>query len=57
MRLTKSRTIGGTTMYRDIGTHWTLTVLGCIAIIVTPVPYVLYRYGPIIRGKSQFAVR
>ncbi|EUC46272.1 hypothetical protein COCMIDRAFT_36104 [Bipolaris oryzae ATCC 44560] len=50
-------TIGGTTMYRDIGTSWTLTILGCIAIVVTPVPYVLYRYGPIIRGKSKFAVR
>lgn len=57
MGLTEIRTIGGTTMYRDIGTNWTLTVLGCIAIVVTPVPYVLYRYGVIIRGKSKFAIR
>ncbi|KAJ5024056.1 major facilitator superfamily domain-containing protein [Bipolaris maydis] len=55
--IASAMTIGGTTMYRDIGTQWTLTLLGCIAIIVTPAPYALYRYGPIIRGKSKFAVR
>ena len=42
-------------MYSNIGVHWTLTLLGCISLILTPVPYILYWYGPKIREHSKFA--
>ncbi|EUC26749.1 hypothetical protein COCCADRAFT_113482 [Bipolaris zeicola 26-R-13] len=50
-------TVVGILMYKNLGTHWTLTALGCISAVVTPVPYVLYYYGETIREKSKLAVR
>jgi hypothetical protein len=42
-------------MYKNLGVHWTLTVLASIAAVFTPVPYLFYRFGPRIRAKSKFA--
>lgn len=42
-------------MYENLGVHYTLTVLACIAVAFTPVPYLFFRYGPWIRSKSKFA--
>jgi hypothetical protein len=41
--------------YRNVGVHWTLTVLGALAVLMAPVPYVFYIYGAKIRTKSKFA--
>ncbi|KAJ5111332.1 hypothetical protein N7532_001867 [Penicillium argentinense] len=49
-------TIVGIPFYQNMGVHWTLTILGCISAIMVPVPYVFYRYGPIIRRWSRYAV-
>ena len=49
-------TIVGVPFYRNMGVHWTLTILGCISAIMVPVPYVFYRYGPVIRRWSRYAV-
>lgn len=49
-------TIVGLPFYRNLGTHWTLTVLGLISVLLTPIPYVLYWYGPKVRRWSRFAV-
>ncbi|KNG51630.1 benomyl methotrexate resistance protein [Stemphylium lycopersici] len=49
-------TIVGIPMYRNLGTHWTLTLLGCLSVLTVPIPYVLYRYGPSLRRRSQWAV-
>jgi hypothetical protein len=43
-------------MYENLGTHWTMTVLGCISVLAVPIPYVLYWYGPNIRKRSKWAV-
>jgi len=43
-------------MYKNLGTHWTLTVLACISIVIAPVPYVLYVWGHKVRGRSKYAV-
>ncbi|KAH8803675.1 major facilitator superfamily domain-containing protein [Xylogone sp. PMI_703] len=42
-------------MYRNLGVHWALSLLGFLGIIFTTVPYLFYRFGPWIRLKSRFA--
>jgi MFS family permease len=42
-------------MYEGIGVHWTLTLLGCVATILTPAPFVFWRYGPTLRERSPYA--
>lgn len=43
-------------MYKNLGNHWTLTVLACISVLIMPVPYVLYVWGHKVRAKSKYAV-
>jgi MFS family permease len=42
--------------YENVGHHWTVTILGCFSLLLTPIPYVFYKYGDRIRRKSRFAV-
>jgi hypothetical protein len=49
-------TIAGGPIYKNLGSHWTLTILGSISILMTPIPYVLHRYGYKIRLGSKYAV-
>lgn len=42
-------------MYKTLGVAWTLTVLGGIATVFLPVPYILYRWGPVVRRWSRHA--
>ena len=49
-------TVVGIPMYENLGTHWTMTVLGCISALAVSIPYVLYWYGPNIRKRSKWAV-
>lgn len=42
-------------IWRDLGVAWTLTVIGCIATMLAPVPYVFYIWGPSIRVRSRYA--
>jgi len=46
-----------TPFYKNMGVHWTLTILGCLSALMAPLPYVFYKYGPWIRSKSKYAVR
>lgn len=41
--------------YENLGTHWTLTILGAISALLAPVPYVFYYFGARIRTKSRYA--
>lgn len=38
-------------MYKNLGVHWTLTLLGCLGLVMAPVPYIFYWYGHEIRKK------
>ncbi|KAJ5158576.1 uncharacterized protein N7500_008227 [Penicillium coprophilum] len=49
-------TVAGGPIYRAIGVHYTLTILGAISTIMAAIPYLLYVYGPRIRKYSKFAV-
>ncbi|KAI0149024.1 major facilitator superfamily domain-containing protein [Pestalotiopsis sp. NC0098] len=41
-------------MYRGLGTAWAISVLGFVALALTPMPWVFYRYGPYLRSKSRY---
>jgi MFS family permease len=49
-------TVAGIPFYKNMGTHYTLTILACLAVLLAPVPYLLYFYGHKIRVKSRYAV-
>ncbi|KAI0145322.1 major facilitator superfamily domain-containing protein [Xylariaceae sp. FL1272] len=48
-------TVVGIPLYSNLGTHYTLTLLGVISSLVVPIPYALYRWGPAIRARSSWA--
>ncbi|KAI0205026.1 major facilitator superfamily domain-containing protein [Astrocystis sublimbata] len=48
-------TVVGIPLYSNLGTHYTLTLLGVISVLAIPIPFVLYRWGPNIRARSKIA--
>ena len=42
-------------MFIGIGVHWTLTLLGCIAILLVPAPLLFWKYGSRLRKRSKYA--
>ncbi|KAJ5261348.1 MFS general substrate transporter [Penicillium angulare] len=48
-------TVAGIPFYRNMGVHYTLTILACISSVMTLLPYIFYRYGPKIRSRSKYA--
>ena len=42
--------------YKNLGVHWTLTILGCLSALLVPVPYLFCIYGVKIRKWSKYAV-
>lgn len=42
-------------MFEGIGVEWGMTLLGCVAAIFIPMPFILYKYGKTIRAKSKLA--
>ncbi|KIW23288.1 uncharacterized protein PV07_11499 [Cladophialophora immunda] len=49
-------TVAGVPFYKNLGVHWTLTILAALSAVLAPLPYVFYKYGYVIRRKSRFAV-
>ncbi|TPX07085.1 uncharacterized protein E0L32_010980 [Thyridium curvatum] len=41
-------------MYDKLGIDWASSLLGFVALLLLPIPWVLFRYGPFIRSKSQY---
>ncbi|KAG8672195.1 hypothetical protein FPOAC2_05562 [Fusarium poae] len=48
-------TVVGIPFYENMGTHYTLTIMACLAVVLATIPYVLYFYGHNIRAKSKYA--
>jgi len=42
-------------MFEGIGINWGMTLLGCIAVLFIPAPFLFYKFGKRIRAKSKFA--
>lgn len=42
-------------MFDAMGVNWAGTLLGCVAVVLVPIPVAFYIYGARIRQKSKFA--
>ena len=42
-------------MFKALGVNWAGTLLGCVAVILVPIPVCFLLYGAKIREKSNFA--
>jgi len=42
-------------MFEGIGINWACTLLGCVAALFIPMPFLFYWKGRTIRAKSKFA--
>lgn len=42
-------------MYDKLSAHWASSLLGFVALALTPIPFVLAKYGPVLRAKSTYA--
>ncbi|ANB12532.1 Tpo1p [Sugiyamaella lignohabitans] len=43
-------------MFHNLGINWAGTVIGCLGLIMVPVPILFLRYGQQIRARSKFGV-
>ncbi|KAI0094961.1 MFS general substrate transporter [Irpex rosettiformis] len=44
-----------TQMYESLNPRWASTLVGLIACLLVPIPFVLIKYGPALRHKSKYA--
>ncbi|KAF7986356.1 hypothetical protein HWV62_35362 [Athelia sp. TMB] len=44
-----------TQMYDALGAHWASSLIGFVALLLMPIPFVLTKYGPTLRLKSKYA--
>ncbi|KAK4611956.1 putative efflux pump kojT [Fulvia fulva] len=42
-------------MYQGIGVQFVMTIMGTLALLLVPVPWLLMRYGDRVRARSKFA--
>lgn len=42
-------------MFVNLGVQWAGTLLGCLALIMVPIPLAFIKWGPALRKKSKFA--
>jgi len=43
-------------LYKNLGVHHAVTILGAVSALMVPVPYLFYFYGKRIRARSKYAV-
>ncbi|MCJ1283932.1 hypothetical protein MMC26_003263 [Xylographa opegraphella] len=42
-------------MFNALGVNWAGTLLGCVAVVLVPIPIIFLKYGARIRRRSKFA--
>lgn len=42
-------------MYETLGIAWATSLLGFLSLVMLPIPWVFFKFGPKIRSKSSFA--
>lgn len=50
-----SMVIADMKMYETLGVHWTMTMLGCLGVVLTPLPLLFWKFGDKVRKRSSFA--
>ena len=43
-------------VYEKLGIDWGTSLLGFITIGLLPIPWLLYKFGPVIRAKSKYQI-
>ena len=41
-------------MYEKLGIHWAGSVFGFLSLALLPIPWILFKFGPLLRKKSHF---
>ncbi|KAK2738784.1 hypothetical protein FQN55_000422 [Onygenales sp. PD_40] len=44
-----------TQMFEALGVNWAGTLLGCVGVLLAPIPVIFYLYGSRIRARSKFS--
>ncbi|KAF9462117.1 major facilitator superfamily domain-containing protein [Collybia nuda] len=44
-----------TEMYDNLGPQWASSIVGFTALAMVPIPFILQKYGPMLRKKSKYA--
>ncbi|KIY63502.1 MFS general substrate transporter [Cylindrobasidium torrendii FP15055 ss-10] len=44
-----------TQMFHNLGINWAASLIGFIGILLTPIPFLFYKYGAAIRRRSRFS--
>lgn len=44
-----------TQMYDKLNPRWASSLLGFLALLMAPIPFVLFKYGPMLRNRSKFS--
>lgn len=42
-------------MFNALKVNWTGTLLGCVALVLVPIPVIFYKFGHKLRERSNFA--
>ena len=42
-------------MFNGLGIEWAMTLLGCVAVLLIPIPIAFYKWGHLLRARSKFA--
>ncbi len=43
-------------MYEKLGYQWATSLLAFLAVAMLPFPFIFFRYGKRMRGRSRFAI-
>jgi hypothetical protein len=41
-------------MYAALGVGWACSLLGFVCLVLSPIPFLFIRYGPVLRARSPF---
>ena len=44
-----------TPMYRALGIHWASSIPAFVSVACLPIPFLFYKYGPVIRTRCKYA--
>ena len=43
-------------VYSKLGIGWATSLLGFLSVLMLPIPWVFYKWGPAIRARSRYPV-
>lgn len=44
------------TVYEALGIGWATSLLGFLSLIMIPIPYMFFKWGPSIRARSKYLI-